>query len=201
MDISVGADVRCADGDCGRCTYAIVNPTTRKLTHLVVRERSFPHTEYLVPLDLVAGTTPDLIRLRCTQADLVQLDPFIEIEFVPGNFADFEYGAEEYMLWPYAMPEAMEIPVEYERVPSGELAVRRGAKVRATDGYVGRVDEFLVDPASEHITHLIMREGHLWGQKDVTIPIAEIDRIEEDTVHLKLNRQEVEGLPSIPVRR
>ena len=32
------------------------------------------------------------------------------------------------------------------------------------------VDELLVDPENEHITHLVMREGHLWGQKDVVYP-------------------------------
>ena len=53
----------------------------------------------------------------------------------------------------------------------------------------GCVDEFPVDPANGHITHLVLREGHLWGQEDVTIPISEIARIEEGTVYLKLNKQ------------
>jgi sporulation protein YlmC with PRC-barrel domain len=66
---------------------------------------------------------------------------------------------------------------------------------------VGRVDEFLVDPRNEHITHLIMREGHLWGQKDVSIPLSAIGHIEEDTVHLKLSKSEIEALPAIPIRR
>jgi sporulation protein YlmC with PRC-barrel domain len=79
--------------------------------------------------------------------------------------------------------------------------VRRGARVEATDGHVGRVDEFLIDPESEHITHLVMREGHLWGQRDVTIPISKVDRMEEDTVYLKLDKGSVEALPTIPVRR
>jgi hypothetical protein len=66
---------------------------------------------------------------------------------------------------------------------------------------VGRVDEFLIDPENDHITHLVMREGHLWGQKDVTIPISEIDRIEGDSVYLKLSKDEVEALPAIPMHR
>jgi hypothetical protein len=46
-----------------------------------------------------------------------------------------------------------------------------------------------------------MREGHLWGQRDVTIPISKIDRMEENTVYLKLDKESVEALPTIPVRR
>jgi sporulation protein YlmC with PRC-barrel domain len=79
--------------------------------------------------------------------------------------------------------------------------VHRGARIHATDGAIGRVDEFLVNPANNRISHLVLREGHLWGQKDVTIPVAEIDHIDEDAVCLKLNKQQVGALPAIPVRR
>ena len=58
----------------------------------------------------------------------------------------------------------------------------------ATDGHVGEVDEFIVDPADRHITHLILRKGHFWGHKDVSIPVDQIDRIEADTIYLKLDK-------------
>jgi hypothetical protein len=44
-------------------------------------------------------------------------------------------------------------------------------------------------------------EGHLWGKKEVTIPVSAIDRIAEDTVYLKRDQKTVEALPSEPVRR
>ena len=74
---------------------------------------------------------------------------------------------------PYVTPDiTVEVPVEHLQIPPGELAVRRGTRVEATDGYVGKVDEFVVNPDNGHITHLVMREGHLWGKKDVTIPLS-----------------------------
>jgi sporulation protein YlmC with PRC-barrel domain len=63
------------------------------------------------------------------------------------------------------------------------------------------VDEFLVDPGSGQITHLALREGHLWGRRDVTIPVSAIDRIEDDIVYLKLDKAAIAALPAIPVRR
>jgi sporulation protein YlmC with PRC-barrel domain len=105
-------------------------------------------------------------------------------------------------VWPYQVPEVTKtVAVRHKRVPHGELAVQRGAQVRASDGRIGRVDEFLVDPEDGHITHLLLREGHLWGQKDVTIPISEIERIDENTVYLKLNKHDIGKLPAIPIRR
>jgi sporulation protein YlmC with PRC-barrel domain len=199
MDIPVNAEVHCTDGPYGRSTYIILNPTTRRVTHLVVQEKRFPHAEYLVPIDDVVEATPHLIRLRCTGHELKEFETFIETEFVSSNFA--EYAGDPYMTWPYVIPEAETLPVEHERIPPGELAIRRGAQVEATDGHVGRVDEFLVEPKNGDITHLVLREGHLWGQKDVTISVSQIDRIEEDTVYLKLDKHSIEMLPTIRVRR
>lgn len=194
--------VHCADGVCGRSTYVVVNPVSEQVTHVVVREEWFPHAEYLVPLDLVTESTSDTIHLRCTKEDLATQEPFTEVEYVEGDLPGFHYERSDFILWPYNVPEEDGvIPVETERVPAGELAVRRGTHVKATDGRVGQVDEFLVDPVSEHITHLILREGHLWEQKDVTIPVSEIAHIEEDTVHLKLTKKQIEALPTIPLRR
>lgn len=106
---------------------------------------------------------------------------------------------------PYLIPmgdwEPEQIRVRHETIPWGEIAVHRGAHVEATDGRVGQVDEFLVDPASEQITQLVLREGHLWGQKDVTIPASAIDRTEQDTIYLKLDKRTIEALPAVPIRR
>ena len=71
MDISLNADVQCTDGLCGCSTTVIVNPITRRVTHVVVADRAWPHIERAVPLDLVEGSLPDLIRLRCTTDELL----------------------------------------------------------------------------------------------------------------------------------
>jgi hypothetical protein len=91
--------------------------------------------------------------------------------------------------------------VEKEHIPADKLAIRRGARVDAMDGHVGRVDEFLINPQNDLIKHLVLREGHLWGQKDVTIPDGMIDHYQGNTVFLKINKSQIEALPAIPIRR
>jgi sporulation protein YlmC with PRC-barrel domain len=196
MDIPLNAEVRCADGPGGRSTYVVLHPKTRRVTHLVVREPGFPHTEWLVPVDQVAEATPTTIQLRCTRHELQLLEPFLEADYIEGDGPYASYPAGAWVIDPVIW-----LPPEHENIPAGELAVRRGARVDATDGHVGRVDEFLIDPASGRITHLVLREGHLWGQKEVTIPVGQIDRIDEDTIHLKLNKQSIADLPAVPLRR
>ena len=201
MDIPIDADVQCTDGLGGRSTYVVLNPVTRQVTHVVVKENTIPRLERLVPVGVVAETSPDQIHLACSRQELHELESFIETAFLPGGFPYEAYELDEYRMWPYVLPGDELVPVEHERVPPGELAVRRGSHVRATDGDVGRVDEFLVDRETEHITHLVLREGHLWGQKDVLIPVSEIGQIDEDRVYLTLSKAEVANLPTIPVQR
>jgi sporulation protein YlmC with PRC-barrel domain len=204
MDIPVDAKVYCADGICGRSTYVVINPTMRQVTHLVVRENRFPHNEWLVPVEWVVETSHNVIHLRCDAKELAGAESFIETEFIEGKtpYFDLGYAADKYMMFPYVTPSMpLPIPLEHQNVPPGELAVRRGARVEARDGRVGRVDEFLVNPSNGHITHLVLREGHLWGQKDVAIPISDIDHIEESIVYLKLDKRGIANLPHIPIHR
>ena len=103
---------------------------------------------------------------------------------------------------PYAAAEnTVQVPVEQLQIPAGELAVKRGARVEATDGYVGTVDEFVINSKNSHITHLVMREGHLWGKKDVIIPVSAMDDTHDDTVFLNIDKHQVESLPTFPVQR
>ena len=206
MDIPLDVEVRCSDGACGNSTAIIVEPNTEKVTHFVVRVEG---SQYLVPIEAIADTASDHILLQWSREDLAAASPFEKAVFagedlgaytapgMTGASIAWPYGAEsEYMLQAAA---AAYVPVE--QIPEGERAIHKGAYVEATDGGVGQVEEFLIEPASGRITHLVLRKGHLWGRQDVTIPLDQIDRVEDDVVYLKLNKEAVGGLPSVPVRR
>jgi len=196
MDIPVDAEVFCVDGLCGRATCVVLEPETEEVTHLVVKEKASPHKEILIPVTAVTATTPDSINLRYDRDQVDKMQPFVETEFLKVDIP--RLGGGVYFAEPYPEPKVDLRPVKREAIPPGELAVCPGAWVEATDGRVGRVDEFLVNPQYDHITHLVLREGYLWGQKDVTIPVSEIERIEDDTVYLKIDMRTVEALPSVP---
>jgi sporulation protein YlmC with PRC-barrel domain len=201
VDIPIDAKVQCSDGLGGRSTLVIINPTTKKVTNVVVREGQDPHTERLVPVRYVVDADDDLIHLSCSRHKLSEMREFVKTEFVRADIPDYEDVADfgPYMLHAYVVPKW--IATKHQAIPRGELGIRRGARVRTTDGKVGRVDEFVVEPASGDITHLVMRDGHLWEQEAVTIPVSAIERIEANTVFLKLTKEGVEALPAVPVKR
>ena len=127
------------------------------------------------------------------------MDPFVVTEFRQVEIP--KYVGHEHSAGTYLAPEIQTLQEEREQIPPGKLAVRQGADVRATDGKVGRADELLVDSESGRITHLVMRAGHLWGQKDVILPISVIDKVFEETVYLKLDRQTIASMLAIPAKQ
>ncbi len=192
MDVPLNVKVICSDGPCGRTTNLILMPTNDEITHVVVGDGHYPETGYLVPMERITESTPESLRLNCSRAELSNLPIFNHAEFIPS-------GLSGSMVWPYATTAAGFVMIDHEHIPANELAVRRGADVEATDGHAGSVDEFLINPVDNTISHLVLREGHFWKQKDVTIPVSQIDRIETNTVWLKLDKHSVETLPTIPI--
>jgi hypothetical protein len=205
MEIPLRADVHCTDieGPIGYSQFVVLNPVTEQLTHVVVRDRQRQDVERLVPLGLVAEAAPKRIWLSCTKGEFRALRPFIEKEFLWAKSPFAGYDPEGVLVWPYAVSETGPMPGDQERrsIPLGKLAVRRGSRVEALNGHLGTVDEFLVHPADGGITHLVLRKGHPWGQRDVAVPVTEIERVKENVVYLRLNKLRIGALPQVPVLR
>jgi len=86
-------------------------------------------------------------------------------------------------------------------IPQGEVAIWPGFDVYASDGKVGDVDELVVDAQTGNIKAVVLREGHLWSHKDVTVPVDQIDRIEDGAIYLKLTKSQVSALPPVQLHR
>jgi hypothetical protein len=221
----IGSTVRCTDGVCGTLAQVVVDPVARSLTHLVVdRQRRWPGTGRLVPIDLV-DSSADEIRLRCTLSEFKQLEPSEERHFLLGAGGDLGYH-EQVLSWPHfglgglgmrGGGSAMEMGVEdrglnvggdvrvadgphlmttYDRVPVGEVEVRRGDRVHARDGEIGRVRGLVIDPRDHGVTHVLLDDGHVWGKAQVAIPITAVEAVDQG-VHVKLTKGEIRDLPHV----
>jgi hypothetical protein len=213
---TIGSEVLGSDGVCGELTRVVVDPIARVLTHLVVEPPKRWSMGRLVPIDLVASSG-EQIRLRCTNAEFDELDQADVTEFFVGGDDAWNYEQDHVLSLPYyalvmnppsgmsaassgtAMDMGMS-PISYDRVPVGDVEVRRGAFVHATDGRIGRVHGLVVDPGEHRITHVLLDEGHLWGEKEVAIPIGAVTGL-DDGVQLNLSKAEVRDLPPVDFDR
>jgi hypothetical protein len=202
-EIHIGATAHCTDGKAGSVVALVVDPVQRSLTHIVVRQRHHLDAfEWLVPVGMVQSATHDDINLGCTIKELQAMESFVKTRYVDRPHPDYaELQSGEYMS-PYATESSGgSVAEQYEAVPAGELAVHRGVKVFATDGAIGEVGEFVIDPASGHITHVVLQQGHMWRKREIAVPVDQIDRGDGESVKLKLNKAAVEALPELKIER
>ena len=223
-EFKIGTDITCKDGECGILRRVIIDPVARSVTHLVVGPRHRTGKDRLVPIDLVETSAPR-IRLGCTMADFALLEAAEETTtLLPGATQPWETGFEG----PLADEAEEELPlsyyelrtggmgrgiggvsrgstgtpprtVSYDRVPAGDVQVRRAEHVYATDGPVGRVKGLVIDPKDHHVTHVLLAEGHLWGERQVTIPIGTVKGVEDDQLRLTLTKDQVRDLPPVEI--
>jgi sporulation protein YlmC with PRC-barrel domain len=209
MQFTIGAEARCQDGACGTISRVVVDPIARVVTHLAVVPRHHEGDGRLVPVTLVDSSS-DGVSLRCTMAEFEKLDAAEETRFLPGASGYEGYSAGQVLAWPYfglgggmglgmgMGGENMPTTVTYDAVPLGEVAVRRGEHVHATDGDIGRVQGLVIDARNHHVTHVLLQEGHIWGRKEVAIPIGAVTGV-EGGIHLDITKQQVQDLPAVEV--
>ena len=207
---TIGSEVSCTDGVCGELTRVVIDPVADTLTHLVVEPKGRLGLARLVPIDLAgAEAAAGQLRLGCTLAEFAQLDPAEETQFVPGTQGYGAYGPQQVLSWPYTtaggspgvpqrLLDGVSETVTYDSVPVGEVEVRRGEPVHATDGAIGHVEGLVIDPGKHHVTHVLLQEGHLWGRKEVAIPIGAVTGT-DDGIQLSLTKHEVGHLPPVDV--
>ena len=209
-EFTIGARASCSDGFCGEVSRLIIDPATRTVTHLVIEPKHRRERGRLVPLDLVAPAA-GAIRLRCTIAEFDRLDPAEEVELVEDSGYAGGYGPAE-SVQGYGDTGSLGVggsvsgmgvgmglghrprTVVQEVVPLGETEVRRGEHVHALDGEIGQVQGFLVSPGDHRVTHVLLQEGHLWGRKEVAIPISAVTGVDAG-IRLSITKKQVEELP------
>jgi sporulation protein YlmC with PRC-barrel domain len=203
----IGSEAVGSDGYRGEVLAVVVDPAARTVTHLVVEPRGRAGLARLVPLELadladLADSGPGPIPLRCAEAEFMSLEPAEETlaEFVPGypdpvqllppGWRDTGGGPTADGGTILRIPEKETIDI----VPPGEVEERRGDYVHASDGDVGHLRGLRIDPGNRRVTHVLVREGHVWGHQDVDIP-AEMVAGFGDGIRLSVTRQQVRDLP------
>ena len=210
----LGADVRCADGECGKLSSLVVSPGDDVVTHLVVEQARRQAPGRLVPLGLVDNEPPDgsrgPIRLGCTMSEFGTLDPAEATYVYPDTEEDQVRPGPSTASGPdYAPPGVMGAPglpsqpgnkqeftvnIIPDQLP-GEAEVAAGQHAHATDRDVGHVQGIAVDPDTGRVTSVLLRTGHLLSHKAVLVPRSAVAEVSADGFHLNITAQQVHDLP------
>lgn len=213
MRLELDKPVLCEDREVGKLADLVVDPVAKRVTHLVVKHDA--GDSHLVPIELAEPTEQvGGIVLKCSKEELDALPPVQEFAYLrlgemPTDDPEWDVGVSEVLALPYYDSTGLAGSVEavgdtgivYDRVPKGEVELRRASRVMSADGdYIGDVDGFLVGD-DDHITHFVLERGHLWGRREVTVPIGAVASVKSDVVELSLSKDEIGALPAHRVHR
>ncbi|HSP36992.1 MAG TPA: hypothetical protein VLR26_04495 [Frankiaceae bacterium] len=206
LRFEIGAAVTCTDSPCGQLTRVVFDPRNRIATHLIVEPRHRTGLGRLVPLDLVTGTTPQ-IGLTCPLASFERLALGEQVR-LPGSRFDADLAGEDLMTVPfYGLDPGSnsfvsdfggnaDQPSVEDALPPGDVDVAAHERVHATDGPVGHIRGLIVRADDHRLTHVLLREGHLWERREVAIPMTAVVSVDAG-IQLNLTRAEVGDLPPL----
>ncbi len=215
MRLELGTPVQCSGEKLGELADVVIDPVTRRITHLVVSGDGNFQQARLVPIGLADPDGGAELCLRCSIEEAGGFQPvqdfaYLRLDELPPQDPEWDVGIEHVLAVPYypmgdpgdmAYSYDNRVGMSYDRVPKGDVEIRRSSTVISDDGeFVGTVDGFLVDD-DQRITHLVLGSGHLWRRRKLNVPIEAVTKVEMDSLALKLSRREVRRLPAARVHR
>lgn len=214
IDIKLGSSVQCRDGPCGKVTYIVFRRGTRKLTQIVVEDKQFPdNPTRIVPINNVKSATQMQVALGCTRHDITLMPPFTTTQFIQESssgraastgaihgYWGMEYGPGTLERYSAVVNDTGFDSVDTKNIREDEIAIATGMEIEATDGKIGKLDEIIMDPKSEEVTHILMKEGHVWGKKEMVIPISAVTSAFTGVIILNLDKKGLEKLPTVPLK-
>lgn len=211
------------DKDVGHIARVVMNPVSKEVTHVVIRQGFLFTEDKVLPIDYIATASEDRVVLRQDVRDLENLPHFEETHYVPAYRGDDtypEYGpesAEPVMWYPpvgmapyhtagfYGAPAVAHWPYETDdayterkeqNIPDDTVAIKDGADVISSDGkHVGDVERVLVDTSSDYASHIVISQGLFFKERKL-VPTLWLSTIMDDEVHLSVDSDYIEKLPA-----
>jgi uncharacterized protein YrrD len=210
MQFEKGANVYTADDQkVGSIDRVVMDPRTKEVTHVVVRQGLLFREDKVVPVNWIDSAVGDGLKLGAA-ADLDNLPLFEEAHYIPLESDELDAVDDEanYTYWyppvgvvpmgdyPYYAYPMEPYKVEVERnIPAGMVALKEGASViSADDQKVGTVERVFINDERRQATHLLIKDGWLFQTQKV-VPVSWIDTVAEDEIHLAVDAPTLERVP------
>lgn len=201
-----GVDVFSSDDEkVGTLDRVVMDPKTKEVTHIIVREGFLFKEDKVVAMDLIGSVTDERISLQGSKEHLDELPEYEETHYVPRDATVDDDMSTLYWNPPvdigggygrYAFfPQSQFLRRTEKNIPEGMVALAEGAKVLSEDGkHVGNIETLVTDPKEDRVTHLVISSGLLLKERKM-IPAYWLSSVAEDEVHLSVESRLLERLP------
>lgn len=217
MKFKEGTAVKTMGGDkVGNIDHIVLDPTTDKVTHIVVKKGFLFAEDRVVPVNVLRQADEDYVILDMTTDEFEALPQYEETHYIQPNRdyrphdsteADWEtkrplffYAAPHTGVYPYHLgpvggvnPDP-QIRETVRNVPDRTISIDAGTKVRSIDGeHAGDIKQTFTDE-NGHITHILISKGFIFKTERL-IPVHWLDQMSDDEIQLHVRTEVVEDLP------
>jgi sporulation protein YlmC with PRC-barrel domain len=206
MQLNQGAKVFTATGkEVGHIDRVVIEPKTNEITHIVIRQGFLSLQAKVLPVGFIASGQGGRITLHVSDPELADLPDFEEKHYEPtvggsGDMTSGPIGVAPPSLYSYPPHVGTKYVKQVrQNIPEDTVAVKEGAKVIARDGQeLGHVEQVLTRSREDYVTHfvIVIATGLLSKEKKM-IPVSWIDRWDQNEIHLTMDANVVEKLPTI----
>jgi sporulation protein YlmC with PRC-barrel domain len=206
MRLELGRSVQLADGAKQELVDVVIDSGSKRVTHLVVQPHDHGEDARLVPVGLAEEHDGGAeLTLSVNAKDLEGFDLVHEFEILhagerPQEDPKWDVGVEDIVVTPTYAPTAFgeyggaldsDVTISYDRVPKGEIELRRASSVYSSDGHhLGSVEGVVVSEG-DRLTQVFFQRGRLWWKREVAVPADSISKFESDMVTLGLTKDEL----------
>jgi sporulation protein YlmC with PRC-barrel domain len=213
-----GHKLRASDGEIGHVKDFYFDDQNWAIRYLIADTGTWlPGRQVLISPHAFGTLHQDgkLLRVHLTRKQ-IEASPSIELHKPVSRQYEEEYY--RYYGWPFYWqggglwglsaipilePRPIQLAAASGRSPEGVDAQLRstqavnGYHIKASDGMIGHVCDFMMDAQSWAISQLVIKTGHWLAGREILIPTGKVDRIsyEESTVFVKLTLATIEQAP------
>lgn len=208
MQFVKGAEVFTAAGErVGRVSRVVIDVKTQDVTDLVIERGALSKEEKVIPVELLDTRIQDRIVLRETNQTVDDLPDYetthyvpVDQKGVPHENLDASYWYPPVSFQTPAPGRVPAVPVQRQAktepsLPEGKVAITEGAPViSADDKHVGNVEQVILDPEGNSVTHFVIGKGLLLKEHKL-VPAFWASSMDEEKIRLSVDASLLDRLP------
>jgi uncharacterized protein YrrD len=177
----------------------VIDPTTDKVTHILVRQGFLFSEDRVIPVDLLAQIGDGSIAVIRLSESLEEFPVFEETYYISPHRdklpAKWEMVSHNPLLYyPPAIGAGVMVKHVNRNIPEDAIAISKDTRVTTSDGaHAGHVEKTFTD-SSRNVTHILIARGIIFHTERL-IPIGWVRWLDDNELRLTVPTEIVESVP------
>jgi uncharacterized protein YrrD len=182
-----GGHIQCKDGECGKLAGLVIEPETRQVTDLIVKEGHLLTQAHVLPLTLVQSALEDNVNLSISSHEIDQY-PEYRVTTIEEPVTELEHSSMR-VATPYGLygPSEPTVPMVKRKIREGivlgQEVIEPGMPVNNAEGKIGKVIRVLINREQGEMVYLAVQRGMFFSER-LVIPNSMVEDVHESGIQI-----------------